>query len=206
MVIIADYGVGNLASVCNMFRKLGVSARISRDPKEISTAERVVLPGVGHFDHGMRMLDRAGLRSALDEVALNRCRPVLGICLGAQILGTGSEEGALPGLGWIDMYCQRFPETDEYRVPHMGWDVLEIHRPCPLFKYADLQARYYFVHSYYIDCKNQQNAVATTFHGLRFASVVQNKNIFGAQFHPEKSHRHGMAILKAFSEFEAGDE
>lgn len=201
MVIIANYGVGNLASVCNMLRKVGVEARVSEGPADIRLADRVILPGVGHFDHGMKMLNASGLRDALDEFALGRKRPVLGICLGAQILGRGSEEGTAPGLGWLDMECRRFPVHPELRVPHMGWSRVEMRKTSPLFKYAEADARYYFVHSYHMQCIDDADVVGVSEHGMTFTSAVQRSNVFGVQFHPEKSLRHGLAVMRAFAEF-----
>lgn len=201
MVIIADYGVGNLASVCNMLRKIGVEARVSGKPADILQADRVILPGVGHFDHGMKMLNESGLREALDEYALIRRRPILGICLGAQILGRGSEEGDMPGLGWLDMVCQRFPSQPDLRVPHMGWSPVHIRRSSPLFKYAAVNARYYFVHSYHMRCADEDDVVGVSEHGIEFTSAVQRANVLGVQFHPEKSLRHGLAVMRAFAEF-----
>jgi len=205
MVIIANYGVGNLASVCNMLRKIGVEARVSENPADILQADRVILPGVGHFDHGMKMLNESGLREALDEFALAKKRPILGICLGAQILGSGSEEGATPGLGWLNMECRRFPSHPDIRVPHMGWSPVEMRRISPLFKYAAADARYYFVHSYHMHCGDTADVVGVSNHGIEFTSVVQRANILGVQFHPEKSLRHGLAVMQAFAEF-APDE
>jgi glutamine amidotransferase len=202
MVVIANYGVGNLASVCNMLRKVGVEARVSDGPADILQADRVILPGVGHFDHGMKMLNNSGLRAALDEFALVRKRPILGICLGAQILGQSSEEGHSAGLGWLNMTCQKFPSTLEVRVPHMGWASVEICRNSPLFRYVSADARFYFVHSYHMQCHNSDDVVGVSVHGTVFTSAVQLGNILGVQFHPEKSLRYGLAVMRAFAEFE----
>lgn len=199
-VVIVDYGVGNLSSVQNMLRKAGVNAAISSDPGQILDAEKILLPGVGSFDHGMKMLSESGLREALDRFALELRRPVLGICLGAQILGKSSEEGCLPGLGWIDMTCKRLPDAPGLRVPHMGWNQVELKRRAPLFDAADPDARYYFVHSYYMQCADASDVLGTSVHGIEFASVVQRGAIFGTQFHPEKSLRHGLAVMRAFAE------
>lgn len=201
MVIIANYGVGNLASVCNMLRKIGVEARVSEAPADILQADRVILPGVGHFDHGMKMLNESGLREVLDEYALTRKRPILGICLGAQILGRGSEEGDALGLGWLDMVSERFPSQPDLRVPHMGWSPVQMRRTSPLFKYTAVDARYYFVHSYHMQCADVNDVVGVSEHGIEFASAVQRANILGVQFHPEKSLRHGLAVMRAFAEF-----
>ena len=200
MIVIVDYGVGNLRSVSNMLRKVGADAKVSGDPADIRIADKVLLPGVGHFDHGMRMLRRSGLHEAIEEYALNAGKPILGICLGAQILGKGSEEGVEPGLGWIDMVCRRIPPAPDLRVPHMGWNRVTVRRSCPLFAESGPDSRYYFAHSYFMECTDPEDVVATTRHGIEFTCVVQRGNVFGTQFHPEKSLRHGMAVLRAFAE------
>jgi glutamine amidotransferase len=173
---------------------------VSCDPQEILAAEKLLLPGVGHFDYGMKMLNQSGLRDTLDRYALDLRRPVLGICLGAQILGLGSEEGNTPGLGWIDMHCRRLPQAAGIRVPHMGWNELNLKCPSALFANADIDARYYFVHSYYMECADEADVIGTCRHGIDFTCAVQRANVFGTQFHPEKSLRHGLALMRAFVE------
>lgn len=200
MIVVVDYGVGNLSSVVNMLRKAGGEVCVSHDPGEISAAEKLLLPGVGHFDHGMKMLNGSGLRDAIDRYALESKRPVLGICLGAQILGKGSEEGLTPGLGWIDMVCQRFEAGPGIRVPHMGWNQIVCKKSSPLLREMREDARFYFVHSYRMQCADPSDVLATTTHGIEFACAVQHGNIFGTQFHPEKSLRHGLALMKSFVE------
>ncbi len=202
MVVIVNYGVGNLSSVQNMLRKAGAQASISSEPKDILAADKLLLPGVGHFDYGMKMLNQSGLRDALDHFALELHRPVLGICLGAQILGHGSEEGDTSGLGWIDMHCLRLQPAPGLRVPHMGWNQVSLKRPSPLFANADGDARYFFVHSYFMECVDAGDVVGTSCHGIEFACAVQRGNIFGTQFHPEKSLRHGLALMRAFAELQ----
>lgn len=199
MIVIVDYGVGNLASVSNMLRKSGADAKVSGDAKEIANADKILLPGVGHFDHGMRRLRESGLETVLHEFA-SAGRPVLGICLGAQILGKGSEEGSASGLGLIDMVCTKFPRSETYRTPHMGWNELSLKQGSRLFPNGVGNARFYFVHSYYMTCSDTADVVAMASHGLEFACVVQRGNVFGTQFHPEKSLRHGLALMKAFVE------
>lgn len=200
MIVIVDYGVGNLMSVRNMARKVGAEAVISGDPDVIAAADRVILPGVGHFNHGMEMLRSSGLVEVLTKAALDDKKPFLGICLGAQILGKGSEEGNEPGLGWIDMECVRFPRADDLPVPHMMWNELSVKAPGTILDQASDQARYYFVHSYYMKCADPANVVANTTYGVEFTSVVQRDNIMGMQFHPEKSLRYGMEMMRAFNE------
>lgn len=203
MIAVCDYGVGNLSSICNMFRRLGADAQVCSSPEEILKADKILLPGVGHFDYGMQMLNASGLTDALNHFALQLKRPVLGICLGAQILGRGSEEGTTPGLGWLDMECRKLPAMPEIRVPHMGWNQIQSRQLSPLLNGLSEEARYYFVHSYYMHCEDSSNIVATARHGIEFTCVVQKENIFGTQFHPEKSLRHGFALLKNFVELGA---
>lgn len=202
MIVIVNYGVGNLASVRNMLGRTGARTTISSDASEIIAAEKLILPGVGNFDYGMNMLNQSGLRDTLDHVALEMRRPVLGICLGAQILGHGSEEGNSKGLGWIDMYCRRLLPAPDVRVPHMGWNQVSLKRTSPLFVNAECNARYYFAHSYFMACAEVDDVVGTSSHGIEFACAVQSGNIFGTQFHPEKSLRHGLALMRAFAEFQ----
>ncbi len=200
MIVIVNYGVGNLSSVHNMLRKAGADVMVSDQPSDILAADKLLLPGVGHFDYGMKMLNESGLRDALDRFALELKKPVLGICLGAQILGKGSEEGTASGLGWIDMVCKKIPATEGLRVPHMGWNKIQRVKPTPLLDGMTPDARYYFVHSYYMNCADNDDIAATAQHGISFTCALQRGNIHGTQFHPEKSLRHGLAIMKVFAE------
>lgn len=201
MIVIVDYGVGNLLSVSNMLRKAGADVKVSSDSAEILAADKLLLPGVGHFDHGMKMLNTSGLRDVLDRFALEAKKPVMGICLGAQILGKKSEEGLEPGLGWLDMECQRLPVSPGLRVPHMGWNMVKQQKPSPLLDCRTKDARYYFVHSFYMCCADPEDSLATSVHGVEFTCAVQRENIIGTQFHPEKSLRHGLELMKAFVGF-----
>jgi glutamine amidotransferase len=200
MICILDYGVGNLASVRNMFRKLGAVAEISGDPAVVLAAEKLLLPGVGHFDHAMRALEASDARGAIDRFALELRRPVLGICLGAQLLGRRSEEGNRAGLGWLALDCHRFPIAPDLRVPHMGWNTAA---PTGVNSWItstlSVGSRFYFAHSYFMACDSEQDVLGRTTHGSPFASVVGRDNIVGTQFHPEKSLRYGMAVLRAFA-------
>lgn len=201
MIVIVDYGVGNLASIVNMLRAAGVEAQASAAAGDVRAAERLILPGVGHFDHGMRMLNASGLRDAIEAAALGNRRPVLGICLGAQMLGRSSEEGREAGLGWLDMTCRLLPSQPGVRVPHMGWNQVAHRVDAPLFLGEAPDARYYFVHSYYMECADPSDSAGTTTHGMEFTGVVQRGNVFGTQFHPEKSLRHGMNVLRNFAAY-----
>lgn len=202
MIVIVDYGVGNLSSVSNMLRKAGGDVLISRNPTDVLAADKLLLPGVGHFDHGMKMLNASGLREAIDRFALELRRPVLGICLGAQILGKGSEEGDAPGLGWIDMVCRKLTAMPGIRVPHMGWNQITRKKSSPLLDRMDEDARFYFVHSYCMECTQAEDVLATAVHGIEFTCAVQRGNIMGTQFHPEKSLRHGLALMRSFVELQ----
>lgn len=201
MIVIADYGVGNLKSVERMLRKAGADARLSSDPAEIREAAKLVLPGVGNFGHCANELRAAPFYDTLQWFALEAKRPVLGICVGAQLLGHSSDEAeGARGLGWIDMVCRRFPDQPGLRVPNMGWNTITPRRPSPLFATLDEEARFYFVHSYYFDVADQERVLAVADYGFPYACAVNRDNITGVQFHPEKSLRHGLAVLKAFAD------
>lgn len=200
MIVIVDYGVGNLRSIDNMLRKVGAPSKVSGDPGEIRSADKLILPGVGNFGYGMERLRATGLVDSLDWFALEARRPVLGICLGAQILGKGSEEAeGIPGLGWIDMYCHQFPASMNLPVPHMAWNTIELTHDTPLIPAVEDDTRYYFVHSYYMKCARSENVLARTEYGIRYTSAVCHENIFGTQFHPEKSHRFGISMMTGFA-------
>lgn len=201
MITIVDYSVGNIKSVANMLRALGAASRISSSPDEIAQAERLILPGVGHFDHGMRELHERGLIAALSARVLEDRIPILGICLGAQLLTRSSEEGDRPGLGWIDATAVRFDSSrmdPRLCVPHMGWADTWALRTHLLFAGLPDDTRFYYVHSYHLACDAPDQAVLAARHGYDFVSGVARGNILGVQFHPEKSHRFGMQLLRNF--------
>lgn len=203
MIVIIDYGMGNLGSIANMFKKIGTRAIISSDLEVIEAADKLILPGVGAFDNGMARLGEMGLVGLLNAKALLQKTPILGLCLGMQLLARGSEEGSLPGLGWLDAGCVRFrfgPEHDGLKVPHMGWNYLHVRQPGGLFAGMYPDPRFYFVHAYHLECKDQADVQATTTYGYEFASVVRKNNILGVQFHPEKSHKFGMKLFTNFVE------
>lgn len=202
MITIVNYGMGNLGSIANMLKKIGAEASISSDPTVIAKAEKLILPGVGAFDHGMASLAQCGLLPALNESVLQRKVPIMGLCLGMQLLGSTSEEGKAAGLGWIDAETVKFrfgPEQKNMKVPHMGWNRVQIvDRPSP-FKGMLPATRFYFVHSYHMVCANPADVLTMTDYGINFVSGVMRENIIGVQFHPEKSHRFGMELFRNFA-------
>jgi glutamine amidotransferase len=200
MIVVVDYGIGNLGSMLNIFKRIGVPASIESDPERISRAKKLILPGVGAFDAAMDRIGRVpGLREVLDAKALLECTPILGVCLGMQLLTSGSEEGQLPGLGWIPGAAYRFPKAAELKVPHMGWNIATPVSKCPLTNDIGEDPRYYFVHSYYVRTEDPAHVILRTSYGIEFDSGICRANIFGLQFHPEKSHRFGMKILQNFA-------
>ncbi len=202
-ITIIDYGVGNLGSIQNILKKLGAQSEIATDVGAIERATKIILPGVGAFDAGMTQLNQSGLRPALDAAVLQKRVPVSGICLGMQLMTEGSEEGSLPGLGWIPAKTIRFlPEPNEtMKIPHMGWSVVKSAKQSPVLDLLEDESRFYFVHSYHVDCINRADVLLTAQYGsVHFDAAFERENILGFQFHPEKSHRFGMALLKAFLE------
>lgn len=200
MISIVDYGMGNLGSILSMFKRIGVGAKLVTDLEELSKADKILLPGVGAFDHAMERINGSGLREILDNKALKERVPILGICLGMQLLTRGSEEGKLSGLGWIAADTIKFPLADGLKVPHMGWNNVIFSGSNPLVNNLSEESRYYFVHSYYVQVDNQKNSMLKTKYDLTFDSAIQQDNILGVQFHPEKSHKFGMQLLKIFSD------
>jgi glutamine amidotransferase len=203
MIVVVDYGVGNLGSIVNMFKKVGVKAMASSDPHVIEDAEKLILPGIGAFDAGMQKLNERNLGPLLTRQVMKKRIPVLGLCLGLQLMTAGSQEGKLAGLGWFDAETVRYKfgaEQSHLKVPHMGWNTIEIRRPHPLLDGLDVDSRFYFVHSFYVRCHNAEAVLAETDYGGYFHSIVGRDNIVGAQFHPEKSHKYGMRLLKNFAE------
>jgi len=203
MIVVLDYGVGNLGSILNMLRRIGTPAAISSDPEQVAKADKLILPGVGSFDNGMMNLRNSGLLPTVSRKVLEEGAPILGICLGMQLLTRRSEEGDSTGLGWIDAETVRFsfrPEQNGLKVPHMGWNAIEMNQTSQLFDGFNEEARFYFVHSFHVVCGKQEDILATTRHGYEFTSAFRKQNIFGTQFHPEKSHKFGIRLLKNFAE------
>lgn len=203
MIVVINYGIGNLASIKNMLRKAGVAdVEISADAEDLRRADKVILPGVGHFDNAMKKLKASGLFDLLNEKVLEEKTPVIGICLGAQMLAKGSEEGSEEGLGWIDAYCEKFDTAKMEKplpVPNMGWADVEVKKDSALIKNLPDELRFYFTHSYHIVCENIADQLLTANYGFEYTAAVEKENIFGTQFHPEKSHKFGMKLLSNFA-------
>jgi len=200
MIVIVDIGMGNLGSILNMLRKIKIEAKISSRPEEIAGSDKLILPGVGAFDNAMQALHSRGLTSVLNKKVLEEKTPILGICLGMQMFCKGSEEGKLDGLGWIDAETVRFRiSSNGLKVPHMGWNTIQVKGDPGIFKGIE-EPRFYFVHSYHLVCRDERDALATTHYEYDFASAVHRENIWGTQFHPEKSHKYGMKVFSNFVE------
>lgn len=200
MITIVDYGLGNVNAFLNVYRRLNVAARTATRADDLHDAAKVILPGVGAFDHAMARLTQSGMRNALDEAVLRRRVPVLGVCVGMQMLGRDSDEGRLPGLGWIDGRVQSLASLAATRpVPHMGWNDARPVAHQRLFDRLDSPARFYFLHSYYFHCDRAEDAIALADYGGEFACAVGAGNVYGVQFHPEKSHHNGVQLLKNFA-------
>ncbi len=203
MIAIVDYGLGNLGSMSNMLKKIGSHPVISSDPSVLAKAEKLILPGVGSFDTAMKSLADRSLILLLNELVIAKKVPILGVCLGMQLFCQRSEEGRLPGLGWIDAETVLFKfdgPSSKLKVPHMGWNQLINWKIHPLLKDIGADNRFYFVHSYHVSCSNPANILASTSYGFDFTSAIVKDNIIGVQFHPEKSHRFGMQLLQNFVE------
>ena len=201
MIVIIDYGMGNVGSIQNILKKFTEDVVISSNHEMIEKATKLILPGVGSFDNGMKNLKSFNLLNILNEKVVIEKIPVLGICLGMQLLTKRSEEGVLPGLAWIDAETVKFDfEKNKLKIPHMGWNLVYVNKQNKLLDNMYEETRFYFVHSYYIKCNNKEDVILKTNYGLDFASAVNKENIYGVQFHPEKSHKFGLQLLKNFVE------
>lgn len=202
MIAIINYGLGNIRAFANIYKNLGIPFKIASKSGDLREATRIVLPGVGAFDYAMQLLEKSEMRGALDELVLQRNIPVLGICVGMQIMALSSEEGNLPGLGWINGKVKKIDAsklTQKTLLPHMGWNNVNPIGNNKLFQDLDSELRFYFLHSYYFQCHNNQDIIAVTDYSGEFASAVSAGNIYGVQFHPEKSHQNGIQLLKNFA-------
>ena len=202
MITIINYGLGNIRAFVNVYHQLNIPINIATQCDDLKTATKVILPGVGAFDYAMQRLEISGMRQTLDEIVLHRHVPVLGICVGMQMLACSSEEGSLPGLGWIDGEVKRFNFSSLNQsmcVPHMGWNNIKPVKINGLLQGLDLEARLYFLHSYYFQSHRNEDIIAVTDYGGEFACAVNSGNVFGVQFHPEKSHQWGIRLLENFA-------
>lgn len=199
-VVVVDCGMGNLRSVERRLRAAGATPRVTSDPEVVAAAAKLVLPGVGHFARAMRSLEDSGLRAALDTAVLGRGVPILGICLGMQLLARCSEEGDVEGLGWLDADVVRFRVSDtlRFKVPHTGWNGVSVRRDSALTRGMPDDAEFYFVHAYHLVCRDPDDVVGETEYERAFPSAVARGNVHGVQFHPEKSHGAGRALLERF--------
>lgn len=203
MIAIIDYGLGNIQAFVNVYNRLGIAVSIAKTPDALESASKLILPGVGAFDHAMMLLDASGMRQTLDRLVLNKKVPILGICVGMQILANSSDEGNLNGLGWIQGHVKAFVSVPDFAnkpLPHMGWNDVRVSGEHMLFTKLEKEPRFYFLHSYFFECVEQRNVVATTNYGNNFCCAVQSDNIYGVQFHPEKSHHYGTGLLRNFAE------
>ena len=202
-IVVIDYGMGNLGSISNMLKYLGYSAKISSDKTVIENADKLILPGVGHFDRAMQNINRFDLFNLLQFKALDKQIPIMGICLGMQLLCNSSEEGIDKGLAFVDAEVVKFnfEKPQNLKVPHMGWNNVEMSKPDSLITNGlTEEARFYFVHSFYVRCNNESDVLTRTFYGHSFVSSFEKNNIIGVQFHPEKSHKYGVTLFRNFIE------
>jgi len=202
MITIVDYGLGNIKAFVNVYKRLNIPIRIARESIDLKNATHIILPGVGAFDYAMAKLNASGMREELEKQVIINKIPILGVCVGMQILGKSSEEGNSVGLGWIDGEVKRLDTKlipYKTKLPHMGWNTVSIFKESKLFYNIINNSRFYFLHSYYFYCYNNEDIVNTTKYGIDFASAILHENIYGVQFHPEKSHSNGIRLLQNFA-------
>jgi glutamine amidotransferase len=203
MITIVDYGLGNILAFANIYKQLNIKIRIAKQAEDLKPASKLILPGVGAFDHAMQLLDQSGMRQMLDKLVLEEHIPILGICVGMQILARSSDEGRLSGLNWIDGRVSALKSlgiSNQLPLPHMGWNDVRSVVKNKLFEQLEANARFYFLHSYYFECDRKQNVIAVANYGKEFSCAVNAGNIYGVQFHPEKSHSFGIQLLKNFAD------
>lgn len=204
MIKIVNYGSGNIRAIGNIYDRLGIVYDIAETPDELKNASKIILPGVGAFDETMGMLNKSGFRNMLEELVLLNRIPILGICVGMQILSEGSEEGELEGLGWIKGRVKKIDKellANKPKLPHLGWNSIKIKKYSKLLNSIDERTGFYFIHSYYFECLYPEDELTSSFYGKDFSSSINRDNITGVQFHPEKSHFNGIILLKNFSQY-----
>lgn len=202
MITLIDYGVGNINAFVNVYKRVDVPVKIAKTKEDLLDAQKLILPGVGHFDHAMTQLNNSGMRETLDELVLDKKIPVIGICVGMQMMANSSDEGKMEGLKWIDANVRKFDETkinQITRLPHMGWNDVKPVKDLELFKGLENDSIFYFLHTYYFECNNPNDIMAVTEYGDEFASAAHHENKYGIQFHPEKSHHYGEILLHNFA-------
>lgn len=202
MIVVVDYGINNSSSVVRMIQKVGGNVKIGTKPQDLNEASKIVLPGVGHFDEGMKLLNESGFTESIQECVIKRKTLILGICLGMQLLCESSEEGTQKGICLIKAKVLHLNDSsrNELKIPHMGWNTVDIVRSNPILEESPEEQRFYFVHSYYVQPNVSELCIAKTSYGSDFCSAFNSDNIFGVQFHPEKSHRFGISLMKRFVE------
>ena len=203
MIAIVNYGLGNIRAFVNVYERLHVPVAVAQTPGDLKGASKVILPGVGAFDHAMGKLNQSGMRDAIEKIVFDQRVPILGVCVGMQMLSSSSDEGKLPGLGWIDGTVRKFDTrclSGKVHLPHMGWNTIDPKEGSGLLGEFTNGSRFYFLHSFYFECRNKMDSIAETDYGIRFTSAVNRGNIYGVQFHPEKSHHWGIRLLKKFAD------
>lgn len=202
-IVVIDYGMGNVGSICNMLKYLGAKAIISNDYTIIKNADKLILPGVGHFDRAMENITMQSLLDVIHEMAHDKKKPFLGICLGMQLMCNASEEGTKAGLKLVNADVKRFnfPDNKDLKIPHMGWNFIEPIKKSKIINGFDEQSRFYFVHSYFVECADENDVLTKTTYGNSFVSSFEHENLIGVQFHPEKSHRFGITLFKNFLQY-----
>lgn len=202
MITIVDYGIGNINAFLNIFNELGIQCKLASSSEQLNNVSKLILPGVGHFDFAMQKLNNSGMVEKLNTLVLVEKIPVLGICVGMQMMANESDEGTLKGLGWIDAKVKKITfSTNEVNtiLPHMGWNTITVLNNNKIVQDFNKTEDFYFLHSYYMHCTNTENVIAHSFYGIEFACLVQNENIYGIQCHPEKSHQIGIKLLNNFA-------
>jgi imidazole glycerol-phosphate synthase subunit HisH len=202
MITLINYGSGNIHAIANIYKRLNIPHQLSADPAQIASAEKLILPGVGDFDETMALLNESGITAVLHEVVKVKKVPIMGVCVGMQILGDSSEEGNLPGLGWIKGRIKKFDAhlfQQKPHLPHMGWNTTRTVRESTVLQNMDETIGFYFLHSYYFECADPADLLCTTHYGQDFASAINHDNVYGFQFHPEKSHQNGIELFRNFA-------